>query len=85
MPPPAEPELVLAEPPVEVAGAEPAAPRAPSAVRYGDRKITPVSSELEYIPTTPHALPESQAQEVLKLVDLLEQDEDVQKVFHNLG
>jgi YebC/PmpR family DNA-binding regulatory protein len=50
-----------------------------------DRKITPISSELEYIPTTPHALPEAQAQEVLKLVDLLEQDEDVQKVFHNLG
>ena len=29
-------------------------------------------------------LPEDQAQEVLKLVDKLEQDEDVQKVFHNL-
>ena len=27
---------------------------------------------------------EDQAQEVLKLVDKLEQDEDVQKVFHNL-
>ena len=29
-------------------------------------------------------LPEEQAQDVLKLVDKLEQDEDVQKVFHNL-
>jgi len=50
-----------------------------------DRGITPISSELEYIPVTPTSLPEEQAQEVLKLVDLLEQDEDVQKVFHNLG
>ena len=50
-----------------------------------DRRITPISSELEYIPLTPTSLPEGQATEVLKLVDLLEQDEDVQRVFHNLG
>ena len=50
-----------------------------------DRKITPLSSELEYIPQTPTSLPEDKATAVLKLVDLLEQDEDVQKVFHNLG
>jgi transcriptional/translational regulatory protein YebC/TACO1 len=30
-------------------------------------------------------LPEDHATEVLRLVDKLEQDEDVQKVFHNLG
>jgi transcriptional/translational regulatory protein YebC/TACO1 len=29
-------------------------------------------------------LPEEQANEVLKLIDNLEQDEDVQKVYHNL-
>ncbi len=50
-----------------------------------DRKITPISSELEYIPQTPLTLPEDQGNMVLKLVDLLEQDEDVQRVFHNLG
>ena len=50
-----------------------------------DRKITPISAESEFIPTTPVQLPEPQATEVLKLVDSLEQDEDVQKVFHNLG
>ena len=50
-----------------------------------DRNITPISAESEYIPQTPLALPEDQATEVLKLVDLLEQDDDVQKVFHNLG
>ena len=50
-----------------------------------DRKITPTTAESEYIPTTPTTLSEEHAQEVLKMVDKLEQDEDVQKVFHNLG
>ncbi len=49
------------------------------------RGITPISSELEYIPTTTVELPEDQATEVLKLVDRLEQDDDVQRVFHNLA
>jgi YebC/PmpR family DNA-binding regulatory protein len=49
-----------------------------------EKGITPISAELEWIPTTTVELPEDQAQEVLKLVDKLEQDEDVQKVFHNL-
>jgi len=50
-----------------------------------DRGITPLSAESEYIPMTPTELPENQASEVLSLVDRLEQDEDVQKVFHNLA
>jgi YebC/PmpR family DNA-binding regulatory protein len=49
-----------------------------------EKRITPISSEIEWIPTTTVELPEDQAQDVLKLVDKLEQDEDVQKVFHNL-
>ena len=49
-----------------------------------DRGITPLSAESEYIPTTPVDLPEKQATEVLSLLDRLEQDDDVQKVFHNL-
>src|ERR1700754_3241034 len=49
-----------------------------------EKGITPISSEIEWIPTTTIELPEDQAQEVLKLVDKLEQDEDVQKVFYNL-
>ena len=49
-----------------------------------DRGITPLSAESEYIPTTPVELPEDQATEVLKLVDKLEQDDDVQRVFHSL-
>lgn len=49
-----------------------------------EKNITPLSAEVEWIPGTTVELPEEQAQEVLKLVDKLEQDEDVQKVFHNL-
>ncbi len=49
-----------------------------------EKSITTVSAEVEWIPTTTVQLPEDQAQDVLKLVDRLEQDEDVQKVFHNL-
>jgi YebC/PmpR family DNA-binding regulatory protein len=50
-----------------------------------ERKITPISAESEFVPQTATELPESQAKEVLELVDTLEQDDDVQKVFHTLG
>ena len=49
-----------------------------------DRGITPISAESEYLPLTPVSLPENQLGEALALVDKLEQDDDVQKVFHNL-
>jgi YebC/PmpR family DNA-binding regulatory protein len=50
-----------------------------------DRKITPLSAEHEYICITPTELPEEQANEVMELVDKLEQDDDVQKVYHTLA
>jgi YebC/PmpR family DNA-binding regulatory protein len=50
-----------------------------------ERGITPISAESEYIAQTPVTLPEDKAAEVLELVDVLEQDDDVQKVFHNLA
>ena len=50
-----------------------------------DRNLTPLSAEQEYICTTPTELPEDQAREVLEFIDKLEQDEDVQKVFHTLA
>ena len=50
-----------------------------------DRGINPISAELEYVAITPVELSESQAAEVLQLVDKVEQDDDVQRVFHNLG
>ena len=49
-----------------------------------DKGITPLSAELTRIPATTVELPEDQAKEVLELIDRLEQDEDVQKVYHNL-
>jgi len=49
-----------------------------------EKNLNPLSAEVEWIPTTTVELSDEQAQEVLKLVDKLEQDEDVQKVFHNL-
>lgn len=49
-----------------------------------EKNITPISSELKRIPTTTVELNEEQAKEVLELIDRLEQDDDVQQVFHNL-
>jgi YebC/PmpR family DNA-binding regulatory protein len=48
------------------------------------KHIAPLTSEVQWIPQNTVELPDNQAQEVLRLVDRLEQDEDVQKVFHNL-
>lgn len=49
------------------------------------RGITPISADSEYIAANLLELPEDKANEVLALVDALEQDDDVQRVFHNLG
>jgi YebC/PmpR family DNA-binding regulatory protein len=49
------------------------------------RGIAPLSAEHEYICTVPTELPEEQATEVLTVIDKLEQDDDVQKVFHTLA
>jgi YebC/PmpR family DNA-binding regulatory protein len=50
-----------------------------------DRGITPLSAEHEYVCIAPTELPEEQATESLELIDKLEQDEDVQRVFHTLA
>lgn len=49
------------------------------------RGLTPVSADSEYIAGNLVELPEDKATEVLALVDALEQDDDVQRVFHNLA
>ncbi|MCI0571671.1 MAG: YebC/PmpR family DNA-binding transcriptional regulator [Myxococcaceae bacterium] len=49
------------------------------------RGLATLSAESEYVAQTPVELPEDKANEVLALVDALEQDEDVQRVFHNLA
>jgi len=47
--------------------------------------LEPKSSELQYIPSTTKELDETAQDEVLKLVEALESDDDVQTVFHNLA
>jgi YebC/PmpR family DNA-binding regulatory protein len=47
--------------------------------------LEPKSSELQYIPTATKELTEEQQDEVLKLVEALEGDDDVQAVHHNLA
>jgi transcriptional/translational regulatory protein YebC/TACO1 len=49
-----------------------------------DKNIEVSTAELTRIPSNTVELNEEQAQEVLKLVDRLEQDDDVQKVYHTL-
>ncbi len=48
------------------------------------KNITPIESTLTRIPMTTVELNDEQSKEVLELVDRLEQDDDVQKVYHNL-
>jgi len=49
------------------------------------RHIAPLSAEHEYVCAAPVEMPEAQATEVLELIDKLEQEEDVQRVFHSLA
>lgn len=49
------------------------------------RRVTPVSAEHEYLCLAATELSEPQANEALELIDKLEQEEDVQRVFHSLA
>jgi YebC/PmpR family DNA-binding regulatory protein len=50
-----------------------------------EKSIIPNSSELEWIPNVTVPLTDAEAEEVSKLIEKLEQDDDVQKVFHNMA
>ena len=50
-----------------------------------DRGITPISSELEWIALNPIEISEAQSEDVLKLIAKVEEDDDVQRVFHNMA
>jgi len=50
-----------------------------------DKGITPLSAEIEWIPQSTVPVTEVQAEDVSKLIERLEQDDDVSKVFHNMG
>ncbi len=47
--------------------------------------LTAKSSELHYIPTTTKELIEAEVDEVMECITALEEDEDVQNVYHNLA
>jgi YebC/PmpR family DNA-binding regulatory protein len=49
------------------------------------RGMAPLSAEHEYICSAPTELAEAPAAQVLELIDQLEQDDDVQRVFHTLA
>lgn len=49
------------------------------------RGLEAKSATLQYIPTTTKELTEEQQDEVLKLVEAMEADDDVQNVYHNLA
>jgi len=50
-----------------------------------DRNITPISSELEWIPLNTVEITEAQSEDIFKLIARLEEDDDVQAVFHNMA
>ncbi len=50
-----------------------------------EKGITPISAELEWIPTVTVPVTDEQAEDISKLIERLEQDDDVSKVFHNMG
>ncbi len=50
-----------------------------------DKSFEIVQSEIQRIPTLTKELSEEQVDEVLELIDKLEEDDDVQNVYHNLA
>ncbi len=50
-----------------------------------ERGMTPLSAELEWIPLNTVEVTDEQADDISKLIERLEQDDDVQRVFHNMG
>ena len=46
--------------------------------------ITPTSTEIQQIPLNTKKLELTDAEEVLKIIDKFEEDDDIQSVFHNL-
>lgn len=50
-----------------------------------ERNISVISSEIEWIPENTIALNEEQSEEVFKLIARVEEDDDVQQVFHNMA
>ncbi len=52
---------------------------------FEEKGITPISAELEWLPSTTTQLTDEQADDVFKLIARLEEDDDVQHVFHAMA
>ncbi len=50
-----------------------------------EKKITIIGAEKQRIPNTTKELTEEQEKEVSSLIEALEEDDDVQMVFHNMA
>jgi YebC/PmpR family DNA-binding regulatory protein len=50
-----------------------------------EKGIVPISSELEWIPMNTIEVSQEASDDVFKLIERLEQDDDVQHVFHNMA
>ena len=46
--------------------------------------ITPEAAELQRIPNTLVSVDDDAFSKIIKLIDMLEDDDDVQKVYHNM-
>lgn len=49
------------------------------------KNLIPKSSELQYIPATTKELTDAETDEVMECITALEEDDDVQNVYHNLA
>ena len=50
-----------------------------------EKNIEPISAETDWIPQNVTEVTDEQADDISKLIERLEQDDDVQRVFHNMG
>jgi len=50
-----------------------------------EKGITPISSEIEWLPLNTVEISEEQAADVFKMIARVEEDDDVQQVFHNMA
>ncbi len=50
-----------------------------------ERGLSPSVSEVQRIPTNTVSLSDEQSEELAKLIDRIEEDDDVQSVFHNIA
>ena len=50
-----------------------------------ERKIAVSNAEVQRIPTSTTPVPEEAQESVLNLIDKLEEDDDVQAVYHNMS